>query len=138
MPFFFVNKDMEHVVDLETLKCRFNTDLSVKELWTCLQTTRPIQMKLNQGPDVSDHDLLEEQVKFLSCICVRSILLQVGRGIFTLHTINPIPSEAVVIPELNLRGKSLTKKTTIDLSRVEVPTDLLAFISQRGRFWSYH
>lgn len=50
--------------------------------------------------------------------------LPVGRGIFTLHTINPIPTEPVVIPELNLKGKSLTKKTTIDLARVEVPTNM--------------
>lgn len=115
---------MEHMVNIETLKCRFNEDLRIKELRTCLQTTRPIQIKLNQGPDVSDHDFLEEEEKFLACICVRTMALPIGRGIFTLHTINPIPTEPILVPELNLKGKSLTKKTTIDLTRVEVPVNM--------------
>lgn len=115
---------MQHVFELEALKCRFNEDLRIKEVRTCLQTTRPIQIKLNQGPDVSDHDFLEEEEKFLSFICMRTMSLPVGRGIFTLHTVNPIPTEPVLIPELNLKGKSVTKKTTIDLTRIEVPANM--------------
>ena len=94
---------MQHVSDLETLKCRFGDDLRVKEIRTCLQTTRPIQIKLQQGPDVSDHDFLEEEEKFLSLVCLRTMALPVGRGIFTLHTVDPIPTEPVVIPDLNLK-----------------------------------
>lgn len=101
---------MQHVSDLETLKCRFNEDLRVKELRTCLQTTRPIQIKLHQGPDVSDHDFLEEEEKFLSLICLRTMSLPVGRGIFTLHTVDPIPTEPVVIPELNLKVNFLDSR----------------------------
>lgn len=57
-------------------------------------------------------------------ICVRTMSLPVGRGLFTLHTINPIPTEPVIIPELNLKGKSVIKKTTVDLTRLEVPANM--------------
>ena len=115
---------MQHLMQLETFKCRFNEDLRLKEVRTCLQTTRPIHIKLTQGPDVSDHDFIEEEEKFLSCICVRTMSLPIGRGLLTLHTVNPIPTEPVIIPDLNLKGKSVTKKTTIDLTRVEVPPNM--------------
>ena len=89
-----------------------------------MQISRPIHIKLSQGPDVSDHDFVEEEDKCLACICVRTMSLAVGRGIFTMHTINPIPTEPVIIPEMNLKGKSVTKKTTIDLTRVEIPSNM--------------
>lgn len=50
---------MQHVMQLETFKCRYNEDLRIKEVKTCLQTTRPIHIKLTQGADVSDHDFIE-------------------------------------------------------------------------------
>ena len=50
--------------------------------------------------------------------------LAVGRGLLTLHTINPIPTEPVIIPDLNLKGKSVTKKTTIDLTRLDLPFNI--------------
>ena len=115
---------MQNMQDFEAFKCRFNEDLRLKEIRNCLQTTRPIQIKLTQGPDVSDHDFVEEEEKFLYCVCQRTMALPIGRGILTLHTVNPIPTEPVQIPELNLKGKSLTKKTTIDLTRIEVPANL--------------
>lgn len=115
---------MQHVIQLETLKCRFNEDLRIKEIRACLQTTRPILVKLTQGQDVSDHDFVEEEEKFLSCVCLRTMSLPVARGMFTLHTINPIPTEPVIIPDLNLKGKSVTKKTAIDLTRVEMPANM--------------
>lgn len=116
---------MQHVVDLETLKCRFNEDLRVKEVRTCLQTTRPVQIKLQQGPDVSDHEFLEEEEKFLSLVCLRTMSLPIGRGIFTLHTVDPIPTEPVIIPELNLKvefSKPFYKPSFVklDLYRVKV------------------
>ena len=115
---------MQNMQELEALKCRYNEDLRLNEVRSCLQTTRPIQIKLTQGPDVSDHDFVEEEEKFLYCVCQRTMALPIGRGILTLHTVNPIPTEPVQIPELNLKGKSLTKKTTIDLTRIEVPANL--------------
>ena len=50
---------MQHVAQLETFKCRYGEDLRVGEVRTCLQTTRPVHVKLAQGPDVSDHDFIE-------------------------------------------------------------------------------
>ncbi len=115
---------MQHMLELDTLKCRFSDDLRMREVRACLQTTRPILINLNQAPDVSDHEFIEEEEKFLLLIVQRTMALPVARGIFTLHTINPIPTEPVIIPELNLKGKSLSKKTTIDLSRLEAPSNM--------------
>lgn len=50
---------MQHIMQLETFKCRYNQDLRIREVRTCLQTTRPVQIKLTQGPDVTDHDFIE-------------------------------------------------------------------------------
>ena len=57
---------MQHVAQLETFKCRYGEDLRVGEVRTCLQTTRPVHVKLAQGPDVSDHDFIE-----VSSLCVQ-------------------------------------------------------------------
>jgi anaphase-promoting complex subunit 1 len=115
---------MQHINDSDAFKCRFNEDLRLKEVRMCLQTTRPIQIKLTQGPDVSDHDFVEEEEKFLYSVCQRTMSLPIGRGGLTLHTIDPIPTEPVQIPELNLKGKSVTKKTTIDMTHIEVPSNM--------------
>ena len=94
---------MQHMGSLETLACRFNGDTRVREVRQCLQSTRAVLIKMTQGPDVSDHDFVEEEERFLAAICVRTMALPVGRGLFTMHTVDPIPTEPVCVPDLNMK-----------------------------------
>ncbi len=97
---------MQNMHELEAFKCGYNDALRLNEVRSCLQTTRPIQVKLSQGPDVSDHDFVEEEKNFLYCVCQRTMALPIGPGILTLHTINPIPTNTSV----EFKRKKFNKK----------------------------
>ncbi|KAG8278443.1 Anaphase-promoting complex subunit 1 [Homalodisca vitripennis] len=46
--------------------------------------------------------------------------LPVGRGMLTLHTACPVPSEPLSIPRLCLSGRAPPRGTTVDLTHIEV------------------
>ncbi|XP_059145256.1 anaphase-promoting complex subunit 1-like isoform X2 [Physella acuta] len=114
---------MEHLDD-EVLKLRFPKDLRLQEVRRLLQSARPVTIAIKQRPEVNDHDFIEEQEKALLATCVRTMALPVGRGIFTLHTCRPLLTETLPIPKLCLTGRSPPRNTTVDLTRIEVPTNM--------------
>ncbi|KAH9489237.1 Anaphase-promoting complex subunit 1 [Bulinus truncatus] len=114
---------MEHL-DEEVLKLRFPKDLRIQEVRRLLQSARPVIISIKQRPEVNDHDFIEEQEKALLATCVRTMALPVGRGILTLHTCQPLLTETLPIPKLCLTGKSPPRNTTVDFTRIEVPTNM--------------
>eukprot|EP00058_Branchiostoma_floridae_P024785 XP_002610275.1 hypothetical protein BRAFLDRAFT_92999 [Branchiostoma floridae] len=112
-------------LDQELLKLRFPDDLRVQEVRKLLQSSKPATVHVVQKPEVSDHDYLEEQEMKLLSVCQRTMALPVGRGMFTLCTYHPVLTEPLPIPKLNLTGKApAPRTTTIELSRIEVPTNM--------------
>ncbi|KAK0047655.1 anaphase-promoting complex subunit 1 [Biomphalaria pfeifferi] len=114
---------MEHL-DQEVLKLRFPKDLRIQEVRRLLQSARPVIVAIKQRPEVNDHDFIEEQEKALLATCVRTMALPVGRGILTLHTCQPLLTETLPIPKLCLTGKSPPRNTTVDFTRIEVPSNM--------------
>ncbi|XP_054263292.1 anaphase-promoting complex subunit 1 [Macrosteles quadrilineatus] len=107
-------------IDREILKLRFNKDQRVAEVRRLLQSSQPVTIAITQRPDVSDHEFIEEQEKHLYTICTRTMALPIGRGMLTLHTACPVPSEPLAIPRLCLSGRAPPRGTTVDLTHIDV------------------
>ncbi|GJQ69220.1 putative complex, subunit [Trypoxylus dichotomus] len=108
-------------VDSTLLKLRFPDDLRVAETRRLLQSSKPVSIVVVQRPDVSDHDFIEEQEKYLYALCTRTMALPVGRGMFTLRTASPVITEPLAIPLLCLSGKAPPRGTTVELNHIDVP-----------------
>lgn len=67
--------------DIETslLQLRFPDDRRVAEVRKLLQSSEPVDIRVVQRPEVSDHDFIEEQEKHLYAICTRTMALSIGR-----------------------------------------------------------
>lgn len=72
-----------------------------------------------------DNEFREEQERHLYSICVRTMTLPIGRGMFTLRSHRPLLAENVEIPKLCLTGRTAGPQSlTIDLSHIDVPANM--------------
>lgn len=71
---------MEDLTNMDVLKLRFSTDQRVLEARRMLQSAQPVRITIQQRPDVSDHEFIQEQEKHLYAICLRTMALPVGRS----------------------------------------------------------
>ncbi|XP_058810342.1 anaphase-promoting complex subunit 1 isoform X2 [Phymastichus coffea] len=110
--------------DYTILRLRFNTDHRVREIRKLLDSSEPMIISIVQRPDVSDHEFIEEQEKFLHALCTRTMALPIGRGMFTLRTSMPINTEQLPIPRLCLTGKAPPRGTTVELTHIDVPPNM--------------
>ncbi|XP_011495610.1 PREDICTED: anaphase-promoting complex subunit 1 [Ceratosolen solmsi marchali] len=110
--------------DYTILRLKFNKDHRVRETRKLLDSSEPIKISIVQRPDVSDHEFIEEQEKFLHALCTRTMALPIGRGMFTLRTSMPINTEQLPIPRLCLTGKAPPRGSTIELTHIDVPTNM--------------
>ncbi|CAH1966637.1 unnamed protein product [Acanthoscelides obtectus] len=117
---------MDGMEDIENslTKLRFSEDVRVSEARKMLQSSKPVPIVLQQSPDISDHDFIEEQEKHLYGICIRTMALPVGRGMFTLRTATPVITEPLPAPLLCLTGKAPPRGTTIELNHIDTPTNM--------------
>ncbi|CAG2230501.1 APC1 [Mytilus edulis] len=113
--------------DEELLKLRFSEDLRVQEVRRLLQSSRPARIALVQRPEVSDHDFIEEQERHLYSICIRTMALPCGRGMFTMCSYHPLPTEALPTPKLCLTGRAPPRNATVDLTHIDTPPNMSAW-----------
>uniref|UniRef100_A0A0A9VWC5 Anaphase-promoting complex subunit 1 n=2 Tax=Lygus hesperus TaxID=30085 RepID=A0A0A9VWC5_LYGHE len=105
----------------DILKLRFNKDQRIEEVKKLLQSSEPVAINIVQRPEVSDHEFIEEQERYLYAISTRTMALPVGRGMMDLHTTVPVVvTEQLEIPKLCLSGRAPPRGTTIELSHIEV------------------
>lgn len=118
-----LNDGMHHI-DTKLLSLRYSDDMRISEVRKFLSSSEPVIIDVVQRPGVTDHDFMEEQEKQLYAICIRTMALPFGRGMFTLRTLVPSTLKSVPIPKLNLLGKEPVKGATVDLQQIEVPANM--------------
>ncbi|XP_072103052.1 anaphase-promoting complex subunit 1 isoform X1 [Mobula birostris] len=109
----------------------WNEDLRVQEVRRLLQSTHPVRVNVVQMPEVSDHEFIEEKENRLLQLCQRTMALPPGRGMFTLFSYHPVPTEPLPIPKLNLTGRAPPRNTTVDLNsgNIDVPPNMASWAS---------
>ena len=111
-------------IDTKLLSLRFPDDTRVNEVRNLLNSSDPVIIDIAQNPGTSDHEFIEEQEKQLYAFCGRTMALPFGRGMFTLRTLDPIPTESMPIPRLCLTGKEAAKGATIEMQQIEFPQNM--------------
>ncbi|KAH0622807.1 hypothetical protein JD844_025492 [Phrynosoma platyrhinos] len=114
--------DMNH----EVMSLIWSEDLRVQEVRRLLQSAHPVRVNVVQMPEVSDHEYIEEKENRLLQLCQRTMALPLGRGMFTLFSYHPVPTEPLPIPKLNLTGRAPPRNTTVDLNsgNIDVPPNM--------------
>ena len=88
----------------ELTRARWPEDQRLEEARRLLQSSRPVTIPVTQGPQVSDHEFLEEQEHYLKRLCERTMALSVGRGVAGLKTVASLPTEILDIPKVKSPG----------------------------------
>uniref|UniRef100_A0A4W3IWB9 Anaphase promoting complex subunit 1 n=1 Tax=Callorhinchus milii TaxID=7868 RepID=A0A4W3IWB9_CALMI len=115
----------------ELMSLIWNEDLRVQEVRRLLQSAHPVRVNVVQMPEVNDHEYIEEKENRLLQLCQRTLALPVGRGMFTLFSYHPVPTEPLPIPKLNLTGRAPPRNTTVDLNsgNIDVPPNMASWAS---------
>uniref|UniRef100_A0A8C8G054 Anaphase-promoting complex subunit 1 n=1 Tax=Oncorhynchus tshawytscha TaxID=74940 RepID=A0A8C8G054_ONCTS len=109
----------------------WSQDLRVHEARRLLQSSRPVRVSVVHLPEVSDHEYIEEKENKLLQLCQRTMALPVGRGLFTLFSYHPVPTEPLPVPKLNLTGRAPPQNTMVDLNsgNIDVPPNMTSWSS---------
>uniref|UniRef100_A0AAY4C5Y8 Anaphase-promoting complex subunit 1 n=1 Tax=Denticeps clupeoides TaxID=299321 RepID=A0AAY4C5Y8_9TELE len=109
----------------------WSQDLREQEVRRLLQSSRPIRVNVPHLPELSDHEYIEEKENKLLQLCQRTMALPVGRGLFTLFSYRPVPTEPLPVPKLNLTGRAPPRNTMVDLNsgNIDVPPNMTCWPS---------
>ncbi|XP_036606766.1 anaphase-promoting complex subunit 1 [Trichosurus vulpecula] len=115
----------------EVMSLIWNEDLRVQEVRRLLQSAHPVRVNVVQMPEVNDHEYIEEKENRLLQLCQRTMALPLGRGMFTLFSYHPVPTEPLPVPKLNLTGRAPPRNTTVDLNsgNIDVPPNMACWAS---------
>uniref|UniRef100_A0A8C8SU53 Anaphase-promoting complex subunit 1 n=1 Tax=Pelusios castaneus TaxID=367368 RepID=A0A8C8SU53_9SAUR len=115
----------------EVMSLIWSEDLRVQEVRRLLQSAHPVRVNVVQTPEVSDHEYIEEKENRLLQLCQRTMALPLGRGMFTLFSYHPVPTEPLPVPKLNLTGRAPPRNTTVDLNsgNIDVPPNMACWAS---------
>ncbi|TMW48346.1 hypothetical protein DOY81_006572 [Sarcophaga bullata] len=111
-------------IDTKLLSLRYPDDMRITEVRRLLTSSEPVTIDITQSPGTSDHEFIEEQEKQLFTLCTRTMTLPLGRGMFTLRTSIPTPTESMPIPKLCLTGKEPIKGATVEMQQIEFPANM--------------
>ncbi|ETL36971.1 hypothetical protein L916_11162 [Phytophthora nicotianae] len=97
----------------------FPTDQRMKEVARLLRSSRPLCLKLEKTPDLSDLDYAQQQQSRLLLLCKRSMALSVARGMVTLGSFDVSTAQTQIwrlqIPALPLQGRKPPANAIVEL-----------------------
>ncbi|CAH0686482.1 unnamed protein product [Spodoptera exigua] len=95
---------MEHL-NTQLLSLLYPRDHRMTEVINLLQSSIPVTINLTQRPEVSDHDFIEEQEKYLFAVSTRTMALPIARGMASLRCVPCPATEAVELPRVCVWGR---------------------------------
>ncbi|RXM27211.1 Anaphase-promoting complex subunit 1 [Acipenser ruthenus] len=115
----------------EVMSLIWSKDLRVQEVRRLLQSALSVRVNVVHLPEFNDHEYIEEKENKLLQLCQRTMSLPVGRGMFTLFSYHPVPTEPLPVPKLNLTGRAPPRNTTVDLNsgNIDVPPNMASWSS---------
>ncbi|KAH8030098.1 hypothetical protein HPB51_006530 [Rhipicephalus microplus] len=121
----FIEKDNGfELLNKEMCKLKFSKDQRIAEACRMLQSSMPVCISIQQRPEVTDHEFVEEQERHLYGLCIRTMALPVGRGMITLRSCQPVLADPLPVPKLCLTGRVPLRNATVDMSHIEVPPNM--------------
>ena len=114
-------------MDGEFDRLRFGRDRRLIEVRRCLSASLPVKLRIPPSSEVTDHDVHAAHQTRLQLLARRTLSIAVGRGIFTLATATPLPTEALPIPPLQLGGRLPSNDAFIKLDLAQLPLDHAAW-----------
>ncbi|CAH0477081.1 unnamed protein product [Peronospora belbahrii] len=97
----------------------FPADQRMKEVARLLRSSRPLCLKLEKTPDLSDLDYAQQQQARLLLLCKRSMALSVARGMVTLGSFDVSTAQTQIwrlrIPALPLVGRKPPANAIVEL-----------------------
>jgi hypothetical protein len=97
----------------------FPGDQRMKEVARLLRSSRPLCLKLEKTPDLSDLDYAQQQQARLLLLCKRSMALSVARGMVTLGSFDVSTAQTQIwrlhIPALPLAGRKPPANAIVEL-----------------------
>ncbi|XXQ32085.1 Anaphase-promoting complex subfamily unit 1 C-terminal domain containing protein [Plasmodiophora brassicae] len=103
---------------------RFGRDHRIAEVRRLLRSDCTLTMRIGTWQEMADQDSSQAVQQRLGDLCLRSLALPVGRGMFTFGSIRPVLTEPVPIPPLNLTGVT-SKNLTVELDLATYPESWL-------------
>jgi anaphase-promoting complex subunit 1 len=109
-----IDEDKDGIVSMEhRFQMLFPRDNRLHEVGNLLRSSRPTFLKVQRAVEVSDHDFERMKQERLLVLCRRVQALPLGRGMFTLGSLEPIPAEPLEVPKLCLAGRVPPNNATL-------------------------
>ena len=106
------------------LKLLFPDDNRAFEISELLDSSKHIQIDIEQSPSISDEDFHELQSTRLLKLLIRSLALPIGRGMYNYGSFDLIHTEKICLPILNITGKAFSSNVTVTTDNTEKPLQL--------------
>lgn len=121
----FEDVDKDGIVPLEyTSSMLFPNDNRIREVGRLLRSSRPTYLSVPRAIEVSDHDYERMKQDKLLLLSRRVLAVPVGRGMFTIGSLRPVPAEPLPVPDLCLVGRVPPTNAMLALDVSDCPTDL--------------